>query len=237
MPIGKEAAPACVFGNFLYDEDLLLPGDRKVFRVFPCPGDLVGEPEIKRTIAFVDGQNLYHCAKQAGFCRVPDYDPHALASEICRRQGWDLQEVRFYTGIPDGKREQALFDAWQSKLDRMETKGVVTVTRPLRYDSSGKAREKGIDIRIALDIVRLGRLGKFDVGLIFSQDQDLIEAVHELREIAKEQTRWVKLASAYVQHGDAKYTTRGIYDTQWLPIDQTLYESTREAARFYSKKT
>ena len=37
------------------------------------------------------------------------------------------------------------------------------------------AHEKGIDVRLALDVVALARKRQFDIALIFSQDQDLQE--------------------------------------------------------------
>ena len=36
-------------------------------------------------------------------------------------------------------------------------------------------REKGIDLRLALDVVRMARTNQFNAALIFSQDQDLAE--------------------------------------------------------------
>lgn len=45
------------------------------------------EPSIKRTVAFIDGQNLFYGAKEAFGRRFPDYDPIALTHGICTRQG------------------------------------------------------------------------------------------------------------------------------------------------------
>jgi hypothetical protein len=56
------------------------------------------EPDIKRAIAFVDGQNLYRSAKTAFGYHYPNYDVHALANSVCSRQGWQLRQVCFYTG-------------------------------------------------------------------------------------------------------------------------------------------
>lgn len=36
-------------------------------------------------------------------------------------------------------------------------------------------REKGIDLRLGLDVVRMARKGELDVAAIFSQNQDLAE--------------------------------------------------------------
>jgi len=58
------------------------------------------EPSSKRAIAFFDGQNLFHAARHAFGYHYPNYDPTALAATMCKRQGWTLGEVRFYSLDP-----------------------------------------------------------------------------------------------------------------------------------------
>jgi uncharacterized LabA/DUF88 family protein len=57
--------------------------------------------------------------------------------------------------------------------------------------------EKGVDVRIALDVIRLAHQREYDVALIFSQDQDLSEVAEEIWVIAREQDRWIKVACAF----------------------------------------
>ena len=57
--------------------------------------------------------------------------------------------------------------------------------------------EKGIDLQLGLDLVRLARNNVFYYAIIFSQDGDLVEAVEEVHEIAKEQRRWIQLECAH----------------------------------------
>jgi hypothetical protein len=45
------------------------------------------EPNVKRAIAFIDGQNLFHCAKSAFGYNFPNYDPTKLAQAVCEAQG------------------------------------------------------------------------------------------------------------------------------------------------------
>ena len=118
----------------------------------------------------------------------------------------------------------------------MGREGVVTYPRALRYRNQtvrlpdGRehtilvGQEKGIDIRVALDIVRLAHQRAYDVALIFSQDQDLSEVADEIRVVAKEQNRWIKLASAYPSSPTSR-NTRGINGTDWIRIDRATYES------------
>jgi len=85
-------------------------------------------------------------------------------------------------------------------------------------------QEKGIDIRIALDVIRFAWDDRFDVALIISQDQDLSEVAQEIRRIAVRQGRWIKIASAF-PFSPASENRRGIDKTDWIKIDRALYDS------------
>ena len=68
------------------------------------------EPPTKYTVAFFDGQNLFQHAKAAFGHFHPNYDPRALASAVCKSKGWQLTQVRFYTGIPTRTRDRRWHD-------------------------------------------------------------------------------------------------------------------------------
>ena len=122
-----------------------------------------------------------------------------------------------------------------AKGAQMGREGVKVFTRPLRYrnksvrlpDGSSftylDGDEKGIDIRIALDVVGLAHTKEFDIALIFSRDQDLSEVSDEVRMISKSQQRWIKLASAY-PYSPAVQSFKGIQKTDWIKIERVLYD-------------
>ena len=85
-------------------------------------------------------------------------------------------------------------------------------------------QEKGIDVRIAIDLVRMARDGQFDVGVIFSQDQDLAEVVEEVKHIARTSKRWIKLVSSFPSGPNAS-SKRGIEGTDWFRLEQAIYDS------------
>lgn len=184
-------------------------------------------------MAFIDGQNLYHAAKSAFRCRFPNYDAQALVQNICDTRQWKLTEVRFYTGIPTMRDDRAWHEFWSRKLAAMGKRGIIVFSRPLRYHTEtitfgGKrhtflsAEEKGVDVRLALDVIRLAHRKTYDVALIFSQDQDLSEAVDEVKLISREQQRWLRVASAFPDAPHLK-NRRGINGTDWILIDAPLY--------------
>ena len=46
-------------------------------------------------------------------------------------------------------------------------------------------------------MIALGHRGEYGVALVMNQDQDLSEVAEEIRTIAREQRRWIKIASAF----------------------------------------
>lgn len=151
------------------------------------------EPAKKRAVAFFDGQNLYHRAKEVFGHEIPNYDPKKLFTAICKVQGWLPQGVRFYTGMPKFRKQPKWHKFWRSKLLRMRREGIDVTDPWLHYrpekiilgdgtiGTKERGCEKGIDVRLALDMVRLARQGQYDVAILFSQDQDLAEAIKEIK--------------------------------------------------------
>lgn len=187
-------------------------------------------PSIKRAVAFIDGQNLFHAAKNAFSRTFPDYDVGALAKAVCDTNGYQLTAVRFYTGVHKIGKNSHWHHFWNNKLRAMVGDGIETFSTPLVYrnevipgtnDSILIAEEKGIDVRLALDIVRLARFNSYDVVIVFSQDQDLCPAVHDVKMIAKDQNRWIKVVSAYPSRANSN--SKGIWDTDWFRINSQMY--------------
>ena len=204
--------------------------------VVPVPPSAASrEPEQKRAVAFVDGQNLYHCVRECFGYSYPNYDVMALARAVCNPRQWLVSQVKFYTGIPAPSDDPRWNRFWSRKLLSMNRQGVQTFSRQLRYrekrhrmPGGGEftftdGEEKGIDVRMAIDIIRMAHRREYDVALVSSQDQDLSEVAKEIVRIAGEQQRWIKMACAYPV--GATGNQRGIYGTDWIPIDRSLYDT------------
>lgn len=193
------------------------------------------EPVDKYAMAFVDGQNLYQHAKEAFGHYHPNYDLKALHAAVCATNGWKPNLVRFYTGVPSEREDPRWGAYWAKRVLFMKRSGIHITTRPLRYRevktilSDGTetvervAQEKGIDIRIALDMVSTARQKQWNVAVIYSQDQDLCEAAEEAKAIAKEQGRWIRICSAFPA-GPAATSGRGVDKTDWFKMDQAFYD-------------
>ena len=194
------------------------------------------EPAIKRTVAFIDGQNLFHHAREAFGYHYPNYDIQKICDCICKAQAWNLVGIRFYTGVPDVGDNAFWNTFWTKKLAAMGKVGIKVYSRPLRYRNKTvklpngtvhsflHGEEKGIDVRIAIDVIGLAVRNEYDVALVFSQDQDLSEVADEMRVLARQFGRWMRIACAYPMSPTVT-NRRGINNSQWIQIDRAAYDT------------
>lgn len=188
------------------------------------------------SMAFFDAQNLYRHAREAfeesqsGPYHHPSFDPLKLHRKVAEQFGCKPNLTRFYSGVPHEADNELWGGYWANRKLALTRSGVRVTTRRLRYHreefddgtSIVVPQEKGIDIRIALDLVACARRKEFDVAIIFSQDQDLAEAVLELFDIAKVQGRAIKIISAFPEN---KFALRGIDRAEWFRMDKSFYDS------------
>jgi uncharacterized LabA/DUF88 family protein len=205
-------------------------------------------PRVIRAVTFFDGQNLFHSVKAAFGYRFPNYDPVALSKAVCAAKGWSCKGVRFYTGVPDPIDNSFWNHFWVAKGAQMGREGVHVFTRPLRYRNKEirlpdgtihtflDGDEKGIDLRLALDVIKLAHQRTLDVAVLFCRDQDLTELADEVRTISREQNRWIKVASAYPYSPAVKHY-RGIDKTEWIQITRAMYDACVDKRDYRPKKT
>lgn len=185
-----------------------------------------------RTIVFFDGQNLYHGAKDAwrplpavgpSKYSYPSYDVEKLAGVlVSRTAGRILTQIRFYTGVPDpslGQTEHFWHSFWTSKLRYLKSHGVEVYKGRINHE-----QEKGVDVSLAIDLVRLTYEKQYEVAIIVSQDWDFGPAIRLAKEIAKNQGRQLVFESCF-PIGPGSKSTRGIPGTIWVPINQATYDA------------
>ena len=124
-----------------------------------------------RTIILIDGQNLYHLARRAWASGSsppyawPSYDVEKLASlQVSRIPGRTLAETRFYTGVLDpaaGPSQLFWHGFWSNKIRYLRSWGIYVYQGRV----NARGQEKGVDVSLALDLVRatteLEESGKF----------------------------------------------------------------------------
>ena len=143
-----------------------------------------------RLALFIDAQNTYRRARERFFPNPQSgvdgqFDPVKLGQLIASRGGpggaaCSLSDVRIYSGRPDPNRDQRGHAAHMRQTNRWRTDGATVVTERLRYPPAWTGQppqEKGIDVALAIDFVRLAITGAYDIGVMMSTDTDLVPAL------------------------------------------------------------
>lgn len=140
----------------------------------------------QRVAVFIDYQNAYQGARGAFFGGwSPSHVdgqvyPRRLAIKLRDRAAGDreLVAVRVYRGLPSSKRDPKGYGATDRQVALWNQQALVTaVTRPLNYRNPDQPKEKGIDVRIAIDIVAMRMSGLYDTAILVSEDTDLLPAL------------------------------------------------------------
>ena len=185
-----------------------------------------------RTIVFFDGQNLYHLARLAWATESahaataytwPSYDAEKLALALATREsGRELSETRFYTGVPSvraGNSARRWHDFWTNKLRNLRNRGVYVY----RGGVNASGQEKGVDVSLAIDLIRATYEQRFEVAIIVSQDSDFGPAVALSKQIAQNQGRQLVFESAFPF--GPNISPRGVPGTTWIHIDKATYDA------------
>jgi uncharacterized LabA/DUF88 family protein len=135
----------------------------------------------ERVTIFVDGSNLYH-SLQTEFGRVR-LDFIKLATALC--QDRTLVRTYYYNAVvrrEDGeeryRNQQRFFESLRQlpyfdlRLGRLERRGNTVV-------------EKGIDVQIAIDMLRFAYTNSYDTAILVSGDADYVPAVEAVKEAGK----------------------------------------------------
>jgi uncharacterized LabA/DUF88 family protein len=177
----------------------------------------------RKCLVLIDGQNLFHAARREFGYEWPNFDAGKLARLLAARTASALCETRFYSGVPAASVDPWWHAFWANKCCQMERNNITTITRALRVHAEGTHAvlcEKGIDLRIGLDMVRATYDGEMDRLILVSNEPDFAEAVSEARLVARKAGRRLSVASAYP---DTSRTRQGIFQTEWLPISAVEY--------------
>jgi uncharacterized LabA/DUF88 family protein len=153
----------------------------------------IDKPAAKlRTVVFIDGQNMYKGAREAfGWTQKKghygNFRPLALGRLLTKDSKRELRQVRLYQGLPDPHRDKLGNAITQRRLASWKADDpslVEIVTRAMKYPPP-EGREKGIDVRLAIDLVSLAADNVYDLAVLASADTDLLPAIEFVVQRAK----------------------------------------------------
>lgn len=133
----------------------------------------------ERVAIYVDGGNTYRKLKNFN---LPEegkrFDFAAFANHLLSER--ELVSKRYYVGqvrnFDKSEKSEELVRKQQMFLETLRTNGFEVKLGKIMYDA-GRIREKGVDIKLAVDVVVGATDNLYDTAIIVSSDTDLIPAI------------------------------------------------------------
>ncbi|MEK7134465.1 MAG: NYN domain-containing protein [Patescibacteria group bacterium] len=149
-----------------------------------------------RVAIYFDGSNTYNRLKRLGLPeKEKRFNFSKFASHLCGER--ELVSKRYYVGIVknhDGSENGDLRVRKQQKfLDGLRTEKFDVKPGRIMYDGN-RIREKGVDVKLAVDLVVGAASNLYDVAIVVISDTDLIPAIKYVRNGTKKIIEYVGFA-------------------------------------------
>jgi len=135
----------------------------------------------ERVALFIDGSNFYHALKDK-FGRA-DLDFEVFASELCGERR--LVRTYYYNVPVDQEREPQRYADQRKFFARLHQTPYLTLKLGRLVYRGGVPIEKGVDVRLATDMLNLAWKNVYDTAIIISGDGDFADAVEAVKELGK----------------------------------------------------
>lgn len=135
-----------------------------------------------RVMIFIDGSNLYHRLKR-DFGRA-NLDFERFARLLCN--GRELVRVHYYNAPVPQDRDKERYQSQQQFFDKLRNLPYHRVILGrLEPRDKGAYVEKGVDVKIAVDMLTLAFRGIYDVAILVSGDGDYASVVEAVQDLGK----------------------------------------------------
>jgi uncharacterized LabA/DUF88 family protein len=140
---------------------------------------------MERIMVFVDGSNLYHSLKSE-YGRT-DIDFGKFCALLCN--GRQLVRGYYYNAAVDQAREGPRYASQQRFFDRLRRVPRLevrlgTLVYPAAWPGA-PPYEKGIDVRLATDMLTHAFKGNYDTAVLVSGDNDFADAVQAVKDLGR----------------------------------------------------
>lgn len=143
----------------------------------------------ERVMIFIDGGNLYHGIKEfskrtSGFTILPMFNYYKFSRLLAKNR--KLIRIYYYTALHNEQENPAKFRQQRSFLNHLRETPYCTVRAGHLIRRGETYLEKGVDVLLTVDMLRLARLNSYDTAILVSGDGDFVEAIKDVQEMGKQ---------------------------------------------------
>ena len=139
-----------------------------------------------KVIVIVDGSNLFHRLKELNFKNRLEFDYSGLVEYLTKEQ--KLISKTYYVGkirAKDNDKKGQKLRKNQQRLTAKLMSGKWQVYFGYLLKSGGKYHEKGVDVKMAMDVLVGAYENKYDSVYLISSDTDLLPVIDKVKSMKK----------------------------------------------------
>ena len=145
-----------------------------------------------RGFVLIDGSNFYFKLKRLtdaleSKVALLDFDYDRFARWLVAPH--ELSGARYYIGAvkqeAESEKAQRLYANQQRLFRHLQKQGIEVILGHLIRHPDRTFHEKGVDVRLAVEMIRLAREDRYDEAYLISSDTDLVPAVEEVQSFGK----------------------------------------------------
>ena len=147
---------------------------------------------------YIDGGNTYQRLKEIGMPETSKkFDYSAFIKHLVGER--DLISKRYYVGIvknfDNSEKGGKMVKSQQKFLEGLRAEGFEIKYGKIMYDG-GRIREKGVDVKLSVDLVIGAADNLYDTAIVISSDTDLIPAIKYVRGAKSKAVEYIGFGSS-----------------------------------------
>jgi len=142
----------------------------------------------ERVFIILDGSNFYHHlkSKQLNFKNTSKFDYKGFVYWLARNR--KIISYIYYVGLirgrKDNQKSMELVKRQQRLFSFLKNQGWLIETG-FMMENDGRYYEKGVDVKIAVDILDKAHKDEYDTVIVISSDTDLLPAIQRIKGMNK----------------------------------------------------
>ena len=146
------------------------------------------EGQKRRVAICIDGSNFYFKIKSLGVRNLRKYDYRGLCDSLTG--GRNLRYIGYYIGVvraavDDAKSQELRINQVILFNHLLSPKQRILIRKGYLMKNDGVYHEKGVDVKIATDLLVGAYENLYDDAIVISSDTDLLPAIHKVKEKGK----------------------------------------------------
>ncbi|OGZ36719.1 MAG: hypothetical protein A3I88_01425 [Candidatus Portnoybacteria bacterium RIFCSPLOWO2_12_FULL_39_9] len=146
----------------------------------------------KKAFVFIDGNNFYFKLKELtsklnGKFSLLSFNFRKFAEWLVEPN--ELIKIHYYVGAikrqSNNEKSEKMYADQQKLIGKLQQQKIfITLGQLIRHPDK-TYHEKGVDVRLAVEMIRFAREDKYDQAYLVSSDTDLVAAIEEVQALGK----------------------------------------------------